>query len=231
MPAGHDQEPAGIAGSGDTAPPTRCRGPARRRGRAAASAASAPSSATASRRSCSPSQASSASTSAAHLEPCPSRRPRAQPVLGGRADRDRARDRLDRRRGVDRQIAAHARAADADARRVDAVAGGEHRRHPADVAERRRAHQILALAVAALVVGDRRPAVGGAEATEVGVALLRRSGAVDDHHARPGRLGSRQPEPEGPAVVDAALVGGAPASAAASARLAAYARAAVRMAR
>ena len=89
---------------------------------------------------------------------------------------------------------------------------GEQRRHPADVGQRRRRHQVLALAVPALVVGDRGPAVGGAEAPEVGVVLLRRPGAVDDHHARPGRLGPRQPEPVGPALVDAALDREAPGS-------------------
>ena len=49
-------------------------------------------------------------------------------------------------------------------RGVDAVAAGEQARHPADVAQRARAHLVVGVAVAALVVGERRPAGAGGEA-------------------------------------------------------------------
>ena len=61
---------------------------------------------------------------------------------------------------MDRDEAAHARAADADPPGVDPVARREEARHPADVGERLRRHLVVAVAVPALVVGERRPARG-----------------------------------------------------------------------
>ena len=70
--------------------------------------------------------------------------------------------------------------AGADARRVDAVVARERAGDPRDVVDHPRGHLVARLAVAALVVGDRRPAGRRAGAAEVGVVFLPRAGAVAD---------------------------------------------------
>ena len=164
----------------------------------------------ASRRSCSPSQATRASRDASETRKSSffaAEHP-AQVLLAGRADRDRAGDRLRGRGRVDRPEAAHARAPDTDPRRVDAVVRGQEPRHLGDVAQGCGAHLVRRLAVAALVVGDRGPAAGGAHPREVAVVLLPRSGAVEDHHPRPLALRLGQPEPVRTALVLAPNAGG-----------------------
>ena len=77
---------------------------------------------------------------------------------------------------------------------VDPVAAGEQPRHAADVVERLRRHLVGRLAVAALVVGERRPAARRAEPAEVGVVLLassRRRGGSPSPATAAARVGSQ----------------------------------------
>ena len=92
-----------------------------------------------------------------------------QVLLAGRADGDHPGDRLAGRGAVDRDEAAHARTADADPLLVDLLPRAEEARHPADVRERLGGHLVGRVPVAALVVGERRPARGRAGAAEVAV--------------------------------------------------------------
>ena len=193
------------------------------RARGSGAAACEPISSTASRRSCSASHARAAPARRPGRRASRARRrePAQQVVRAGGADRDRPRDRLRGRGGLDGHEAAHARAADADAAASTPSSAARKRAILPTSASASGTHRVLRLAVSALVVGERRPAARGAGPAEVAVVLLSRPGAVDDHHPRPGRRRLRQPEQVGPARVHAHV--GGPRNASAH-RLARYSR-------
>ena len=93
--------------------------------------------------------------------------------------------------GVDREQPAHARAAHGDPALVDLGALREKRDDALNVGDHARTHVALALAVAAVVEGERDEAVARRGAREVGVVLLARAGAVEDHDRRGGIVGER----------------------------------------
>ena len=144
--------------------------------------------------------------------PWPSRRSESSPdrpreraheeVLGGRADRHHGAELRVAGRGVNGGEAAHARSAQRHPRRVRP----EDARHRERVVEGARAELALGAAVTARVVGQRGHALVPASAREVEVALLRRTGAVEHHDARPG-LTLGQEERVGKAVARAQLGG------------------------
>ena len=85
--------------------------------------------------------------------------------------------------------------AHADARRVDALGRGQQRaRSVATSASAAGDISSLGLAVAALVVGDRRPAGRGASARRSRRGSPSASRAVHDHHSGPRGRGDREPE-------------------------------------
>ena len=112
----------------------------------------------------------------------------------GRSRPPRRRRRLTARE-VDRHQAAHARAAHRDASRVDLRALGEQARQRSRSSITRVPRSPSRLAVAAVVEGQRGEALADGGTREVGVVLLARARAVQDH-ARPGP-GRRRPAARG----------------------------------
>ena len=119
-----------------------------------------------------------------------------------RADRH-DRGRAERGARGERQPAAHARPAQRDRRRRPGSSAGDRR----DVVDRAAVERAVALAVPALVEGDRGEAGAAARAREVEVVLLLRAGAVDDHDAAGAASPSRQEQRVGEAVALAGSVG------------------------
>ena len=88
----------------------------------------------------------------------------------------------DRAGGHEREIAAHARASQRDRRLGVAETGAKQRGDRADVIEHAPVERAIAIAVSALVEGDRGQAGAECRSGEVVVVLLARPGAVQHDH-------------------------------------------------
>jgi diaminopimelate decarboxylase len=120
-------------------------------------------------------------------------------LLGpGRTDRH-DRPRRDALGGDEREVAAHARAAQRPRAR------GQELGHGGDVIQRARVESAGALAVSALIEAQRGEARRPARARERVVALLARAGSVEHEHGAARSFGS--PEGVGEPLVDARVVG------------------------